>query len=787
MMHLLHSLKYTSLLLLCLIFINHIVAQTEISSLAEITSATGNYTLTADIDASSFSGFTGTVSNFRGTLDGGYHTISGLRVPLFTSVNGGTVKNLRLDNVQVTGTNNVGAIAATATGGARIYNCGILSRPGTSTVSISGTGNVGGLVGSVDSETRVVNCYSYANVSGGTFAAGIVGYSDEVKLSIPCTTADGWTANNTSGAFHLNTWSTEADASNMKTPFMEYWRNNAEGSLANAQIRYSTITGLPAGTYTVSCSYRLFNEANNNIPSAGVYFYTQGSGSDAQTTNLTNIGTTSTYEGKGVRYGTVSVDVTVNNSGTLNLGFNITGATRCNWLAFKFVKVEQKRSSRIANCMMYGNVTGATNISPVYGCLHASNLRDYPLYNFYRSQAVLPYTAYNNQLAIDKDEYLTRFPFYRHIQNTHRQMATYFIFDDRTEAHTAEVGHWVVLPDVAPYPIVEAWPTGTHRTTQEIAANLPPTTTEPYHGRLLTDMGNDGYLTVNVRIGSSNFTSQLPITDMDTDRYDFTWGKVVLPFVNEYSGWTRNYAQICTGWRITDITGGTTGALTNYNFADRHCTAKDLFNATTNPYIFAQGGNYIVPYGVTAITIEANFATAYYLSDPSYETGYDANYDNALQLGGAVPTTYHGRTVYTNLATLVDAMSTSTNPHTQAIVLVGNYHYNQQALGGTLLNTDKACSIMSVDEDNNQEPDYGWYSYHNIDRTAIPPMRFDFVPNIGIGMAARVTGSQAYPTIGIWHTRGWFELTETSLSFMSECEINSYNFTNNDNGHGNNR
>jgi hypothetical protein len=267
-------------------------------------------------------------------------------------------------------------------------------------------------------------------------------------------------------------------------------------------------------------------------------------------------------------------------------------------------------------------------------------------------------------------------------------------------------------------------------------------------------MGNAGYLTVNVSINGRSYTSQLPITDMDTLNYDFTWGKVVLPFANEYEGWTRDYSKICTGWKITSITGGTAGSLSNYNFADRDCTAKDLY--TNSNYIFAQGGNYIVPYGVTAITIEANFANAYYLSDAYYDYGYNASYEGQTNLTTAVPKTYHEQTVYTDLNTLIGKMSRTTDPHSQAIVLVGNYHYNQGAIGGTRFNTEKALTIMSVDEDCNQEPDYGWYSYHSsADRTDIPPMRFDFVPNIGIGMAARTTGSTPYPTIGIWHSHGW--------------------------------
>lgn len=603
----------------------------EISSLSEITNPDGYYRLTGDA--------TGTpgVTTFSGTLDGGYYTISGLSAPLFTTLNGGTVKNVRFKDVSISG-ETVGAVCGTATGSAKIYNCGVLSG------SVSGSTNVGGLVGLIasGSNVRVVNCYNYASVSGGDYAAGIVG------------------------------------------------RNQG----------------------TIS--------------------------------------------------GTTTVNTTI---------VNTTGV-------------------RITNCMMYGDLTSGTNRSPVYGGNHTNNVQNLTEYNYYRSRANLTYTAYNDQLAIDKDVFLTRFPFYRHIQNTHRELAAYFLFgtgnNAPSDAQVSEIGHWVLNTDIAPYPIIEPWETDTKKTTVDKAANLPLTSNN-YEGKQLTEMGNSGNLRVNVSINGSSYSCDLPITDMDTLRNDFTWGKVVLPFANEFEGWTRDYSKICTGWKITSVSGGTAGTLQNYNFADRDCTAKDIYNATTNPYIFAQGGNYIVPYGVTAISIEANFANAFYLSDARADFGYNNNYGGQTNLAYQVPTTYHGRTVYTNLSTLVGAMASSTNPHSQAIVLVGNFHYNQNAIGGVTFNAAKACTIMSVDEDNNQEPDYGWYSYHTTDRSQIPPIRFDFVPNIGMGMAERVTGSTPYPTIGIWHGRGWFELTETCVSFMSECEINDSDFSAEDNGYGNNR
>ncbi len=626
----------------------------SLSELMAITSTGGTYILGADIDASSLAT---SIQGFTGKLDGQYHTITGLRVPLFDRLTGATVKNLVLDNVNLTTPINVnstqclGAIAGYADGNTKIYNCGILAKSGPST--ISGSDNVGSLVGYITGNTRVVNNYSYANVSGNNRVAGIVG--------------------------------------------------SVEG---NALTRD--------------------NYATNN---------------------------------------------------------------HC----------------AVTNNMFYGNLNGSSLVSPVYAGNHTNNIQNVNEYNYWRSRANVNYIYYNNQLAIDKDAFLNRFPFYRHIQNTHRELAAIYLFGSRTDANVAEIGHWynVKNDDDIPYPIIEHWATHTRRTTVDIAANLP-NTTEKYAGKLLdnitadgcymndgtqvTTMGTNGYLAVTVRIGANTYTSQLPITDMDTLNYDFTWGKVVLPFANEYDGWVRDYSKICTGWRITSITGGTTGALTNYNFADRECTAKDLYS--NSGYIFAQGGNYIVPYGVTAITIDANFANAYYLSDAYYDFGYNADYGGQTNLTTTVPATYHGRTVYTNLNTLMNAMSAATTPHTQAIVLVGNFHYNQNAIGEIFPSyTNKGLTIMSVDEDCNQEPDYGLYTYCSTSsgRTAVPPMRFDFVPNIGIGMAARTTGSTPMPTIGIWHGRGWFELTETCISFMSECEINSSAFTNNDNGQGNNR
>ena len=142
------------------------------------TTSSDCYKLETDISASGADAIT---TAFTGTFDGSLHTISGLDHALFNTIDGGTVKNVILDNVNITTGTNVGAIANEVTGTsdniAAIYNCGILSG------SVSGSGYVGGLVGQLGSSTadncyaRVINCYSYADIESGSEKAGIVGHN----------------------------------------------------------------------------------------------------------------------------------------------------------------------------------------------------------------------------------------------------------------------------------------------------------------------------------------------------------------------------------------------------------------------------------------------------------------------------------------------------------------------------------------------------------------------------------------------------------------------------------
>lgn len=163
------SLLFTSLLQPSLL-----QAQTNISSLSQITDAAGHYVIMQDI-----TGGAPGVASFSGTLEANInpatkmpYRIKNLTAPLFTTLTG-TVKNLVIESVTISGhSGNTGAVACTANSAARIYNVGILNG------SVGGTGYTGGLVGFLDGTARVVNCYSYADITGGTNVGGIVGYNN---------------------------------------------------------------------------------------------------------------------------------------------------------------------------------------------------------------------------------------------------------------------------------------------------------------------------------------------------------------------------------------------------------------------------------------------------------------------------------------------------------------------------------------------------------------------------------------------------------------------------------
>ena len=140
-----------------------------------------NITLDKDIDLTG-KGWTPIGTNYenryKGTFDGGGHTIKGLTVTTndqFVGLFGyldraGTVKNVVMENIQIT-SNHV--LMSGNTGGVVGYSWGTIENCSVSG-SVSGTNCVGGVVGSQKAGS-IIGCSSSAIVKGTRYVGGVAG------------------------------------------------------------------------------------------------------------------------------------------------------------------------------------------------------------------------------------------------------------------------------------------------------------------------------------------------------------------------------------------------------------------------------------------------------------------------------------------------------------------------------------------------------------------------------------------------------------------------------------
>ena len=188
-------------------------------------------------------------NRYTGTFDGGNHTITGLTINQYGSYVGmidfldsdGTVQNLTLENVNITGNRNmigggdcVGSVvgdnygtvtACTASGnvsgtsnvgGVVGWNNGTVTACYHTSGNVSGTSNVGGVVGYNISGTLTACYHASGNVSGTSNVGGVVGYNKSGTL-----TACYWSGlpdNDNGGATKVDgttvTWQNAVDAMN---------------------------------------------------------------------------------------------------------------------------------------------------------------------------------------------------------------------------------------------------------------------------------------------------------------------------------------------------------------------------------------------------------------------------------------------------------------------------------------------------------------------------------------------------------------------------------------------
>ncbi len=489
-----------------------------------------------------------------------------------------------------------------------------------------------------------------------------------------------------------------------------------------------------------------------------------------------------------------------------------------------------KLRTAVVNNMFYGNILGGANQYGVYGGELITNAAATGIssYNYYRYGSTFtttssPYgvgepTAYNCSFPADV-RYLTQVEFHRSLLNSNRELCGWWVGSDvaPNTMSTTDVQaipkdaslmyKWVVDPNLAPYPILK--PFGKYPSVVNGNTGTPwfdRTTASPYEGKQL------GTLTVIVKSGDHSVAADeeltIPITDMDTLHYDFGYRKVQLPYFNTVFGdpegadWTAKYAgnytdYVVTGWKVTSVnyTGSNSFEAHwehGYNFADRKCTDKDLYGVSGR--VFAQGGNYYVPDGVTAITIEAYWGKAIYVrnAEASYDrvniilgssSGSNNYFNNGSHFApaGMRGNNVNGATIQTATAigsirgaltaANIDAKKTV---YDYALVLVGNV---QELVGKNdvvhATQNTRGFTIMSVDLDFDEEPDYclEWQLGYNMGRQIIAPIRFDFLPVIELGIAGKLHNSTNFFSLGCYRSKGHFEVTETAFIRFGQFEF----------------
>ena len=451
----------------------------------------------------------------------------------------------------------------------------------------------------------------------------------------------------------------------------------------------------------------------------------------------------------------------------------------------------------VMNCMFYGDIATGGTVVPIYGGEEISN--DYNNstsnrlnnYNYFLYEAPFSknntttnqiITKYNCALAAE-ERFLVRFEFYRHLLNSTRELAAWYATSTATQSGMLK---WVLDKNTASYPILKEQ--GKYPSIVNYDPSAAPKTPEAVKT-----------LTVNLTgTGITTTSLSIPITDKDPANYNYNYHKVQLPYFNDVG--TGNYTnnQVVTGWKIVAIdavagdpysSSNYTGAnydTPNYNFADRGSSNKDLYSVSKR--VFSQGGYFNVPEGVSSITIEPYWGKAVYLSDACYDRYGYKNDDDLTQVGGGQRYT-DGNTysingsdqiVYTTAANALAALTGINNPtvYDYAVVLVGNYHHHADLgrNGPELSDGTKPFTIMSIDLNRDNEPDY-CLIYRSGKNKSISPIRFDFITVPGMVMAHKMATHGDLGIPGNCTPKGWFEITTTGLIKYGQFEHSVNNKT----------
>ena len=457
-------------------------------------------------------------------------------------------------------------------------------------------------------------------------------------------------------------------------------------------------------------------------------------------------------------------------------------------------------TTMVMNCMFYGDIADENTIAPIYGGTEITNASGgLPNYNFYRYRSRYSIqkkiTKYNCALAME-EKFINRFERYRLLLNSNKKLAAWYITGNAND--TAIIAKWVLETadrtnaHPMPYPILKAQ--GKYPSIINYDAKHAPTNASVGRNKgvqlgtlsvTISGIGDNASSLAKFTKNRTSVDTTLVMTDKDEDRFNFNYKKVQLPYFNEMGEGNCTKNRVVTGWEITGFKGRTSDTFDTgdkwgaYNFADRDCTSKDLYSKTGR--VFSQGAYYDVPNGVTGITIKPHWATAAYVADNRYDVAYSDGYgadgveNMGVQAENKKTKTINGdsQKVYTSVGDARASMEVNgkfadgATVYDYAVVLVGNVH---QTDNPTKANTP--YTIMSIDENKDNEPDYTYIFGHN-NRQDISPIRFDFLNIMGIAEAQLPKNNNANMTfrnVSIFRSKGWLEITNTCVVNFSQLE-----------------
>ncbi len=279
---------------------------------------TGNCTfvLANDIDLSTVDNWTpiGDGYAFGGTFDGNGYTVSNLKINTTNNPTGlfgwttGTIKNLGVENVNITGASDVGGLIGKAAGTvSNCYTTGsvIMASYTTDSGGTAVVSDAGGLVGT--NFGKIIDCYSEANVTGdGNIVGGLVGYSSGDGI-IRCYAAGNVSGKGYVGGLAGRAYCTVEDSYSMGTVYGDFYEGGLIGETSSAAVLTNcywnqSTSGMQNGIGNNKASTTVTGvatEALNSLIADGT-LYLKGAQTLSRLTQITNIDAAVTLKDLGI-------------------------------------------------------------------------------------------------------------------------------------------------------------------------------------------------------------------------------------------------------------------------------------------------------------------------------------------------------------------------------------------------------------------------------------------------------------------------------------------------------